>query len=78
MTELETRLMATGIVERLRAKGHQPFQIRVRPNGSGVTAHVGFLNGLKIEANVPPGFFSYDRIAEDLCHQIQAATMESD
>jgi hypothetical protein len=31
-----------------------------------------------VDANLPPGFFNYDRIADALCHQIQNAVMESD
>jgi len=78
VTELESRLLATGVVERLRARGEQPFQIRVWPNGSGVTVRVGFANSLAVEAVVPPGYFAYDRIADDLCGQIHRAVIDSD
>lgn len=78
MLELESRVIATNLVERLRARGHEPFQIQIQPNGSGISARVGFPNGLAIESHIPPGYFDYDRVAETLCHLIQAATMESD
>lgn len=80
MTELETRLIATNIVERLRAKGHQPFQIRVWPNGSGITARVGFQvpNDLVVQAIIPPGHFDYDRIAAAMDKQIKNAVIDSD
>lgn len=78
MKEIDARIISTNIVERLRAKGHQPSQIQVRPNGSGVTTRVAFVNGLAVEAIVPPGFFDYDRIADDLCGQISNAVIDSD
>jgi len=82
LTELDTRVMATEIIERLIARGFRPFNITINPNGSGVTVRCVFrdppLFGLWIEAHVPPGFFAYDRIADDLCLQIQKATTASD
>lgn len=78
MLELESRLIASSIVERLRAKGHQPFQIQVRPNGAGVTARVGFQNQLVVEAHIPPGFFDYDRVADAMDGQIRHAVIDSD
>lgn len=71
-------MIATEIVERLRKRGVQPFQIRVFPNGSGLTARVGFENDLVVEAVIPPGFFSYDLVAADLHHQVQTAVIDSD
>lgn len=70
--------MSTNIIERLRARGEQPFEISVRPNGAGVTARVGFMNSLVVEAHVPPGYFCYDRIVDDLCGQIHHAVIDSD
>ncbi len=78
MTEIETRLVATGIVERLRARGEQPSQIRVWPNGAGLTVRVGFENSLAVEAIIPPGHFAYDRVADDLCGQIHRAVVDGD
>lgn len=78
MTELDARIVATEIVERLRQRGAQPFQIRIFPNGSGLTARVGFAHDLVVEAVIPPGFFSYDLVAADLHHQIETAVIDSD
>lgn len=78
MTESDARALTAGVVERLLAKGVQPFQIRVFPNGSGATVRVGFENSLMVEAKIPPGYFTYDRIADDLCHQISTAVIDSD
>lgn len=78
MTESESRVVATEIVERLRKRGVQPFQIRVYPNGSGLTARVGFAHDLVVEAIIPPGFFSYDLVTADLLHQVQTAVIDSD
>ena len=78
MLELESRVIATNLVERLRAKGHQPFQINVRPNGSGVSARVGFENSLVVECQIPPGHFDYDRVVEAMDQQIRHAVIDSD
>ena len=78
MIELEGRLIATQIIGRLKAHGHEPIEISVRPNGSGVTTRVGFLNHLLVECHIPPGFFNYDLVADAMCQQIQKAVMESD
>ena len=71
-------MIATNIVERLRAKGHQPFQINVRPNGSGIHASVGFENSLIVECEIPPGYFDYDRVIDTMCEQIANAVIDSD
>ena len=76
--ELEHRIIATGIVERLRARGEKPLQIRVWRNGSGMTTRVAFEHSLAVEAIIPPGFYSFDRIVDDLCGQLGRAVVDSD
>ena len=78
MTEIETRLLATEIVDRLRRRRHQPNQIRIFPNGAGVTVRVGFVPDLAVESIIPPGFFDYDRVVDDLAAQIRHAVIDSD
>jgi hypothetical protein len=78
MNEVDSRLLATGIIERLRARGEQPINITIWPTCSGVIAQVGFMDALVVEARIPQGFFSYDRIADDLCRQVKNAVIDSD
>lgn len=76
MLELESRLIATAVVEALRAQGETPWEITVAPRGRGLCVRValpmtakvgdGMPSSTVVECHVPPGVFAYEQVAAAL------------
>lgn len=73
MNELDSRLIATGIVEALRAKGEVVHEITIESIGAGAAIRAA-LDGVDdpnkghrvVECLVPAGYFAYAAVAEAL------------
>lgn len=76
MLELESRLIATSVVESLRRKGETVREITVEPRGGGVRVRVE-LNGPVVQCDLPAGHFAYDRVADALILAKWACALDS-
>jgi hypothetical protein len=76
LTEPQSRQLAAGIVAALHDHQCKVDHILVRANGSGITCQIN-VNGLVVECHVPPGHFSYDRVALEIMAAMGRSVMES-
>lgn len=77
MLELESRLIATNVVEALRAKGATVREITVEPLGRGARVRVE-MNGPVVQCDLPAGHFAYARVADALLLATQACALETE
>jgi hypothetical protein len=74
--ELESRLIATSVVQALREKGATVREITVEPHGSGVTLRAE-LNGPVVQVVLPPGYFAYSQVADAMILAAGRCSMET-
>lgn len=77
MTEARSRTLAAGIVAACRSQQIDIRTISVADHDGGARVLITLADGLMLNADLPVGHFTYDRVADAFSRAMGRATMET-